>query len=541
MPIHRSPLDRIGAPLNSEPIPVLQWIEIASSLQIPSFHIVGLPGPEVAEARERVRAALEAQGFEFPRRRVVLNLSPASIRKRGTGLDLAMALAVLWNKEAAHARPLKIVAWGELGLDGKVKAAGQITRTLYACWREGISHLVISRDEEPLARERLQWIQEGEDLPGLPPVLVPVRELREAWEVFSARSPHAFEPEISGPAPMASGSPTPENESTPESFSNLLALPPSLERIVGVCASGSHHLLLLGPRGTGKSQALEWLIALQPPISPRSRLHSALLAELSGGPGLAPSAIRRVSPQTRPSALLGGANPLFIRPGEFSLAHGGLLIADELPEWPRDSREALREPLERGRVTLTRTYGSLELPARFTLAANGNLCPCGGWPPELPKPLSLPGKRLRIPRCKCTHSMRRAYLQRLSGPVLDRIDLVYIGAGAGLPEKPLGGSNRVCELFLSLQAKVRCARELTLRHRGVPAALIPASDLELLLENHPDWSAMIEQSEQQSLRARHKLLRVALSLAAWDGANEPSPAHFTEAACYRPDRFGLAD
>ncbi|MCM2323422.1 MAG: ATP-binding protein [Oligoflexia bacterium] len=547
--------DRIGAPLNSEPIPVLQWIEVASALQIPSFHIVGLPGPEVAEARERVKAALEASGFEFPRRRLVLNLSPASIRKRGTGLDLAMALAVLFDQE--DKRPadesetgLNLVAWGELGLDGTVKPAGQITRTLYACWHAGVSHLLISHEEETEARVRLEWIRQSRDLDGAPPELIAVRNLSEAWKAASKpyALPHEEEP-LGFSCERGEGYPAEdEGEPDPELIRGLMALPPSLERIIGISASGNHHLLLLGPRGTGKSHALEWLIALQPPVSPRARLHAALLSELGnrGGGGARPTnpySVRRVSAQAKPSALLGGATPLFIRPGEFSLAHGGLLIADELPEWARDSREALREPLERGRITLTRTNGTLELPARFTLAANGNLCPCGGWPPDLPKPPLVEGRRQRVPRCKCTHGARKAYLSRLSGPVLDRIDLVFIGAS--LPpartssERSTPSSAR--ELFLRLRAQVRAARELTRCHWGIAPALLPAAELEALLDTRPSWIAALDALPQQSLRARHKVLRVAMSLAAWDGHPEPLRGHFIEASCYRPESFGIAE
>ena len=145
----------IASPLTGEPEPALQWIEVSTSLQIPSFHIIGLPGPEVAEARERVRAAIEASGFAFPRRKVVLNLSPASIRKRGTGCDLAMALALLQLAPAQREKqgeaengfldgPAPVVAWGELGLDGRLKPAGGITRAVYASWKTGATALIIS-------------------------------------------------------------------------------------------------------------------------------------------------------------------------------------------------------------------------------------------------------------------------------------------------------------------------------------------------------------------------------------------------------------
>src|SRR4051812_9363156 len=146
---------QICAPLNSESIPVLQEIEVATSFQLPSFQIIGLPCPEVAEARERVRSAIEASGIEFPRRRVVLNLSPASIRKRGTGLDLAMALSIL---AISDRQEIRLGAWGELGLDGSVKPAGQLTRTLFATWQGKLSHLIFSKTEYSQAESALDCI-----------------------------------------------------------------------------------------------------------------------------------------------------------------------------------------------------------------------------------------------------------------------------------------------------------------------------------------------------------------------------------------------
>src|SRR3954468_8277451 len=179
---------RIAAPLNTEPNPVLQWVEVSSTRQLPSFHIIGLPSPEVAEARERVRAAIEASGFEFPKSRIVLNLSPASVRKRGTGLDLAIALAILVSASEPEEdeRPRAAVAWGELGLDGSVKSVSQLTRAIYSTWKAGIPRLIISHEEHAEALSRCRWIEASGEFQGPAPALIPAASLAEAWKKLSS-------------------------------------------------------------------------------------------------------------------------------------------------------------------------------------------------------------------------------------------------------------------------------------------------------------------------------------------------------------------
>lgn len=536
---------RMGAPLHYEIEPSLQWIEVSSSFQIPGFHIIGLPSPEVAEARERVRSAIESSGFEFPRRRVVLNLSPASIKKQGTSLDLAMALSVLFSEQvppASEARtepPALWVACGELGLDGRVKSSGQLTRTLYASWKAGAKILIVPRDDEAALREAFHSVREGTRSEGTrrdgggregtewrnPPQIYPVAHLKEAWEILSgeAGAPKpAFFPKESPPL------------FTDDDSGGLLPLTPSLERTLGVSAAGKHHLLLLGPKGAGKSHALEWLIRIQPPLDPCDQLQGKLLQELSSAASLQTSTklpVRRVSPQARPQALIGTSSMTTLRPGEFSLAHGGLLIADEFPEWSRDAREALREPLERGKVLLTRVRGSHELPARFTLAANGNFCPCGGWPREVPLP---PDADPSASFCQCTERARQLYLTRLSGPLLDRIDLLV-----RVHYSPARGRRTGAGRVAALREQTTRARGEMLRRYGTPCGELEGPVLEELLGAHPVWQDWLELQAPSSLRNRHKLLRVALSLAAWDELEEPSREHFLEAACYRAERFGI--
>jgi magnesium chelatase family protein len=537
----------IFAPLTSEQEPRLQQIEIASSFQLPGFTIVGLPSPEVAEARERIRAALESSGFSLPKRRIVVNLSPASIKKRGTGLDLAMALAVLSLNHPKKKSELRVAAWGELGLDAQVRSAGQPARALYATWEAKIPFLFLADDELDRMKVIEQWIQKARYFDHAPPVLIPVHSLSQAWDCLQKLS---INPSFrSAPSEFSSRKKThdrPQNQVVASPFEQLLPLSASLERFIGIAAAGHHHLILLGAKGVGKSHAMEWLIQLQPESSDRMKVHRTLLAELNQPfPELQPrsSFVRRISPAVRPGALLGSASAHWIKPGEFSLAHGGLLVADEFPEWARDSREALREPLETGKVLITRAKLSMELPARFVLAANGNLCVCGGWPPEQPIPLDVQNSSRRIPRCRCTQRVRRDYKARLSGPVLDRMDLVLF-VGQSSPKRGEKVSSE--SLFNHLKRKVEGCRTRLIERWGEIPGLLTATQTEKLIEEHPHWDELMERMQfngdsTTSLRARHKIARVALSLSAWDGLDEPASGHFMEAASYRPERFGLCD
>ncbi len=544
----------IYAPLNTEPRPILQRVEVAIFFQLPSFHLVGLPGPEVSESKERVRAAIDSSQLQFPKGRVVVNLSPANIKKRGTGLDLAVALAVLSATETLKSR---IGAWGELGLDGSIKSAGQLTRSLYAAWKGGMEAMMICRSEWGAAQKALKCLEQSGEMSGDAPVLIPVLSLREAWDKLSAwksgrpELPHysSVEPErvevSESPCSVPSDAPI-----------HLLPLTPALERLVGMVVSGKHHFLILGPRGVGKSQLVEWIVNLQPELSPQDRLRQRLLSELAQMSSQSWSAAqeshsvptRWVGPQVRPAALVGGCVAGLIRPGEYSLANGGLLIADEFPEWSRDSRESLREPLERGKVSVTRAHGSFELPSEFQFIGTGNLCPCGGWPASLGLPASLDGGAAApvggsasVTRCRCQLTASSAYLSRLSGPVLDRMDCVLVWKGRGPSECAYEmGETRV--RLEVLRVRVEQAQKFaTETWGGHPGRMTGAQVEEILTQRYSKtWDLFLKSASMStsevSLRARHKIARVALSLCAWDGASEPSWAHWMEAAFYRPEK-----
>jgi magnesium chelatase family protein len=531
---------RIASPLTTEPHPVLQWIEVASSLQLPNFYIIGLASPEVAEARERVRAAIESSEFEFPRRRIVINLSPASIRKRGTGADLAMAIGILQagSDGLASRYPRGIVASGELGLDGRVKSAGKVMRTLYAAWEAGAEMILLSHEDHDLALRYLPLLGRSKLFDNPAPQLMAVTDLAEAWNVIQGR----VDSNSIRFLPSAFSSP----QAVPEDSKDLLPLSPEIEKWIRIAAAGLHHLLLLGPRGAGKSHAFEWLIRLQPELSAEIQIRQILIGELSGHAQESATdrpPVRRVGTQVKAAALCGGVFAGALRPGEFSLAHGGILLADELPEWPRDSREALREPLERGKVSLTRTQATAELPARFILAANGNLCPCGGWPRLLRA--GHPGLYSKLFPCICSDSEVTSYLRRLSGPVLDRIDIIQLVT----PNKEkLSQESSASEAFKKLRQKTAEAQDAARQIWGMPPGLLGASEIESILKDYPRWRDYLNRRQNIGMRSRHKIVRIALSLALCerinsDDANPPVPLpferHFEEAFYLRPEGINL--
>jgi len=560
----------IYAPLNTEPTPILQKVEVATFFQLPSFHLVGLPGPEVSESKERVRAAIDSSQLSFPKGRVVVNLSPADIKKRGTGLDLAVALGILSATEKFKSR---LGAWGELGLDGSVKPAGQLTRSLYAAWEGQMEAMILCQSELELAQKALRCLSKSGEMVGSPPALIPVVNLREAWAKVSAwknGSPEQTDETFEGRISWRDLEPRQEpdrdlGQDPVDAASELLPLTPALERLVGVVVSGKHHFLILGPRGVGKSQLVEWIVSLQPALAPQDQLRQKLLLELAQMSSQTVSTpvesssvpVRWVGPQVRPAALVGGCVSGLIRPGEYSLANGGLLIADEFPEWNRDSRESLREPLERRKVSVTRAHGSFELPSEFQFIGTGNLCPCGGWPAAFGLPhasgqgLGDPSGALSaVMKCRCQLNASSAYFSRLSGPVLDRMDCVLVWKGRSASESTYP-MDEVPSRLKDLREKVEKARKFASENWGGPPGRLKGSEIEDILNKKysETWNRFLQSASisssnsfsELSLRARHKIARVALSLSAWDGASEPSWAHWMEAAFYRPEKaFGSA-
>lgn len=487
-------------------------VEVTSFFQIPSFHIVGLPSTEVLESRERVRGAVESSGLEFPRRRVLVNLAPSGVKKGGTLLDLPIALAVLSDADPiAGAESVTGFACGELGLSGEVRGSGFLLRAWSAAWREGAQFLLCPAQEKNRESECRNLLESAKPYAGPLPAVYFASTLQETW---------AWVLEKGWMKPQALPAPYIKKEETYDP-GELLPLSGLLQRTLLAALIGDHSFLWLGAKGIGKTHAFRWAKALQPEANPQIQLEQAWLHELSDGIPRS-RVFREVGTQVKPAALLGSLGLRGeLRVGELGLAHGGILFADEFPEWPRDARECLRHPLESGMIHLSRAQGKHVIPSRIQLLANGNLCPCGAW-----------GNEDSAKKCRCSPLLRKLYLDRLSGPVLDRLDGVLRLQMPRIPPKTLD-SQGIQALREKLSDQIANSRRRALQRYGELPSRLPLREVEPWLGSGADRLA--------SLRSRHRAGRLALTFALLDGESSPKPRHLDEAVSLRPEHQGFGD
>ena len=483
-------------------------VEVDISLGLPAFNIVGLPEASVKESKERVRSAIKNAGFEFPNDRITINLAPADVRKEGSSFDLPIAIGILASLDIIKKEALKnyLIA-GELSLDGRIKSVRGILPTAILASKEKMASIIVPYENGSEAS-----VVQGIRIFGARHLLEIVHFLKGDDFLEEFRETDTKNEDI--------------EKGTGLNFSDIKGQAQA-KRALEIAVSGSHNLLMIGPPGSGKTMLARRIPTIMPPLNYDEAIETTKIHSIAGLLNASKFLVldrpfRAPHHTISDAGLIGGGH--VPKPGEVSLAHNGVLFLDEFPEFKRNVLEALRQPLEDGDVTVSRVTHAITFPARFMLIAAMNPCPCGYW-----------GDTRRS--CTCTGSQIHRYRSRISGPLLDRIDIHVEVPPVTIRELSMDREEEPSNTIRKRVMRARQSQEERFKEKKIYAnGQMNARMIKkycLLTENGKNLLEKAVEKFGLSPRAYHRIIRVARTIADMDNGDHIAESHVAEAIQYR--------